>query len=183
MSKNDLEFIQVKPIPQKYDIIHGYFFDRDQLSTSNKKVPLYKDFCHYMLVMASFESINKLVVILGTSTKRDKYEYSVQKNDLIIKDDIKQAGLNCETLFSINYHTIGMIESTTQFLITPYGKESPIVGTLSESDIKRYRYRIDKYPQITNIVKELGKTGSHMLSSEFYFDNDYRLPMTKMSNK
>lgn len=180
MNKDNVNII---PIPQKHDIIHGYFFDRNQLTVTNKKVPLYRKRCHYMLVISSLPQYNALIVILGTSMKRDKYEYSEYKNDLIIKADIEHAGLNRETLFSINYNTIGMIKSTTEFLVVPEGKESVIVGSLSVDDKKRYEYRIDKYPQITNIAKKIAGTGSHMLSSLFYSNMDYKLPITQMKNK
>lgn len=169
------------PLPEKYDVLYGYFFDKYLNENKNKIKPLYIETPHYMIVLHVFEDIKKMLVIVGTSIKDDLYFYKYQKQDLIIKrdNDLLVAGLEVPTLFSINGETIGIIDSTS-FFLKPKGL-SPIVGKLSQETISEYREILDKNPQINKIGQYLNKEGKRILDpEEFEIDEFFLLCTWKM---
>lgn len=110
-----MSYIQdLHPLPRKYDIVTGYFLNRDVLKEDTvvgfeDSPVLYKDTHHYLLVIEVYEERDMVMVVYGTSS------FVIQKglasNEILLEDEdcFLDFGLTKETLFRFNYWNIGIL--------------------------------------------------------------------------
>lgn len=163
------------PLPKQYDILKGYFFDRDYNNGKKEDIPLYTEKQHYMLVLNVLKKSNKLIVCLGTSAK-SYYSYSDSQNNLWITDsNLKGTGLYKKTLFCLHGSNIGIIDCSSFYLDRLPKKSEPSFGELNHKTIETYEDIKKNNPQILQIMKYIATEGYQMLPPELLNDNRFKL--------
>lgn len=152
------------PLPIKYDIVKGFFPDRNKITNSSidldDLLPFEEE--HYMLVLDRMQKENRIIVAYLTSLKPKHISKGIKDNQYIIEDPIFQdTGLSVDTLLTLKNTDIVSLRYIPKYFKLFYNnkkrKLTPIVGHLDESDIHEIE-KILNHPKIQEILDKLKYT-------------------------
>lgn len=137
---------------------------------------------HPVIILEILPKDNLVVCLFGqsiTEQKLSELDYIHVDNDYIVVKS-KLNGLTELTLFQLHSRNINLLDCTDIHFQRKKG--SYILGKLSDGDIGRLALKFNNYPQIQNIIDEL-KEGYQVLPLELQEEDDFRLPLTKITGK
>lgn len=176
---------EINPLPNQFDIIHGYPINYKHLLSGqktnfNQNLSLARE--HYMLVLQVYEDEHYVFGCWGTS-KKEELKYYPEDNDFIIKNPSKNTKLPKDTLFQMHPRSLNLLpyedtyfKSVKNNITKQY--YSPVVGYLTNDQIEELKIIYKKYNEIQRINDRLVDKSEYILPLDEHEDIKYRLPLS-----
>lgn len=133
--EEEYKFYEV--LPEKNNIVNGFFPDRDLLTnnTQNESLVIPQGKEHYMLVLHVYTKSKNILVSFGTTLTDEKKKYLGQ-NSLTILNDFSSMGLHHKTFFQFDAENIAILPYNSKWFIPKKCKSNEIKKSVFFDDFE-----------------------------------------------